>query len=230
MMRKILARLVEAYQGVKSRWRNLYYRILGVRLGGYVWMRQIEIPRNYQDIEIGPGAALDRGVVLLCSGPSSGSVKIRIGPNTYINRRTMLDATQQLEIGSNCALGPGCYLTDHDHGLDPTLPPLGQPMIHASTRLGNEVWLGANVIVLKGVTIGDRAVVGAGSVVTQDIPADAVAVGVPARVVRLRTTLPTAATPSGGAQPRMHPLLSTSGHLEKRSEEQVVQNSREPCL
>jgi bifunctional N-acetylglucosamine-1-phosphate-uridyltransferase/glucosamine-1-phosphate-acetyltransferase GlmU-like protein len=169
-----------------SRWRNLYYRMLGVRLKGYVLMRQIEIPRNYQDIEIGSGAALDRGVVLLCTGPADGSIRLRIGPDTYINRHTMLDATISLEIGSHCAIGPGCYLTDHDHGLDPSLPPLGQPMLSAPTRLGNEVWLGANVVVLKGVTIGDSAVVGAGSVVTKDIPADAVAVGVPARVVRLR--------------------------------------------
>ena len=124
--------------------------------------------------------------MVLCSGDGPGPIKIRIGPDTYINRNTMLDATESLEIGSRCAIGPGCYLTDHDHGLDPSLPPLGQPMIGAPTRLGNEVWLGAHVVVLKGVTIGDRAVVGAGSVVTKNIPPDAVAVGVPARVVRIR--------------------------------------------
>src|SRR5216683_2654194 len=96
----LLARLVAIDQGVKSRWRNLYYRMLGVRLKGYVLMRQIEIPRNYQDIEIGSGAALDRGVVLLCTGPADGSIRLRIGPDTYINRYTMLDATLSLEIGS----------------------------------------------------------------------------------------------------------------------------------
>jgi acetyltransferase-like isoleucine patch superfamily enzyme len=184
---KILARLFEIGQGVKSRWRNFYYRMLGVRLLGYVWMRQIEIPRNYHEIEIAAGVSLDRGVVLLCSGPATNSIKIRIGAGTYINRYTMLDASELLEIGSNCAIGPGCYLTDHDHGLDPSLTPLSQPLINAPTRLGNEVWLGAHVVVLKGLTIGDRAVIGAGSVVTKDIPANAVALGVPARVVRIRT-------------------------------------------
>jgi maltose O-acetyltransferase len=54
----------------------------------------------------------------------------------------------------------------------------------APTRLGNEVWLGPNVVVLKGVTIGDCAVVGAGNVVPKDIPPDVRAVGVPARIVR----------------------------------------------
>jgi len=159
----------------------------GVRLQGYVWMRKIEIPRNHADIEIAAGASLDRGVVLLSSGPLTGVPKIRIGARTYVNRYTMLDATERLEIGPDCAIGPGCYLTDHDHGQDPSLPPLAQPMPGAPTRLGSRVWLGAHVVVLKGVQIGDRAVIGAGSVVTRDIPADAVAVGVPARVVRLRT-------------------------------------------
>lgn len=182
----IFARFVSIDNGIKSRWRNIYYRMLGVRLQGYVWMRKIEIPRNYREIEIAAGVALDRGVVLLCAGEETGTIKIRIGAGTYINRNTMLDASHQLEIGVNCAIGPGCYLTDHDHGIDPTLPPLSQPLINAPTRLGNEVWLGAHVVVLKGVTIGDRAVIGAGSVVTKDIPANAIAVGTPARVVRVR--------------------------------------------
>ncbi len=180
----LLARLVGICQGAKSRARNVYYRVLGVTLHGYVWMRQIQIPRNYHEIEIGKAAALDQGVVLLCVGPGTGAYKIRIGPRTYINRRTMLDASKSLEIGSDCAIGPGCYLTDHDHGFDPSAPPLSQPLLEAPTRIGDCVWLGAHVVVLKGVTIGDRAVIGAGSVVTSDIPANAVAVGVPARVVR----------------------------------------------
>src|SRR5262249_20649372 len=100
---KTLARLVSIGQGVKNRWRNLYFRLLGVRLQGYVWMRDVEIPRNYEEIELAGGVALDRGVVLLCSGPPAAGVKIRIGAGTYINRHTMLDATERLEIGKNCA-------------------------------------------------------------------------------------------------------------------------------
>src|SRR5262249_53106786 len=64
-------RLLSIGPGVASRVRNLYYRILGTRLLGYVWMQQIEIPRRHHEIEIGAGAALDRGVVLLCSGEAT---------------------------------------------------------------------------------------------------------------------------------------------------------------
>jgi acetyltransferase-like isoleucine patch superfamily enzyme len=175
-----------ASEALKSRWRNLYYRALGVKLHGYVWMREIEIPRNFEDIEIESGCALDRGVVILCSGETLPHPKIHIGAHTYINRNTFLDAVESLTIGSDCGIGPGCYITDHDHGSDPTLPPLGQPMIAKPTQIGERVWIGANVTILKGVTIGDRAIVGAGSVVTRDLPPDAIAVGVPARVIKYR--------------------------------------------
>ncbi|MEQ8972139.1 MAG: acyltransferase [Coleofasciculus sp. C1-SOL-03] len=175
-----------AIAGLNSRWRNLYYRSLGVKLHGYIWMRQVEIPRNFEDIEIESDCALDRGVVLLCSGEPLPHPKIHIRANTYINRNTFIDAIESLTIGKNCAIGPGCYITDHDHGQDLTLPPLKQPMIAKPTQIGNRVWIGANVTILKGVTIGDRTIVGAGSVVTRELPSDAIAVGVPATVIKYR--------------------------------------------
>ncbi len=172
--------------GLTSHWRNFYYRSLGVKLHGYIWMREIEIPRNYSDIEILSGCAIDRGVTILCSGENLTHPKIIIGANTYINRNTFLDAIESITIGKDCAIGPSCYITDHDHGCDPSLPPLGQPMISQPTIIGNYVWVGANVTILKGVQIGDRAIIGAGSVVTKDIPAGAIAVGVPAKVIKER--------------------------------------------
>jgi acetyltransferase-like isoleucine patch superfamily enzyme len=151
-------------------------------------MRAVDIPRNFADIEIGPGASLDRGVTLLCSGPALERPKLVIGPGTYVNRNTMLDATNQLIVGRDCAIGPGCYLTDHDHGWEPGRLPLELPMLAKPVWIGERVWIGANVTVLKGVTIGDDAVIGAGSVVTKDVPPCGVAVGIPARVIRLAAT------------------------------------------
>jgi acetyltransferase-like isoleucine patch superfamily enzyme len=178
--------MYRAIAALKSRWRNFYYHRLGVKLHGYVWMREIEIPRNFSDIELEAGCSLDRGVTLLCSGEPLPLPKIRIGSNTYINRNTFLDASLSLTVGRECGIGPGCYITDHDHGTDPTLPPLMQPLVAKATRIGDRVWIGANVTILKGVTIGDRAIIGAGSVVTKDVPSDAIAVGVPAKVIKFR--------------------------------------------
>jgi acetyltransferase-like isoleucine patch superfamily enzyme len=171
--------------GVASRWRNACYRLLGVRINGYCWLRSVEIPRDFHNIELN-SCSLDRGVVVLCSGDPSPNVKISIGSGTYINRRTFLDATQSLVIGSQVAIGPNCYITDHDHGSDLTKPPLAQDMIAKPTRIGDWVWIGANVVVLKGVTIGERTIVGAGSVVTRSLPTNVIAAGVPARVLRAR--------------------------------------------
>ena len=189
MISKTLSGVNRIWRGIQSRRRNLYYRLLGVKLQGYVWLQDIEIPRNYEEIELEAGCALDRGVVLLCSGEPLNHPKIYIGAGTYINRGTFLDAAESIIIGKNCAIGPRCYITDHDHGHDPTLPPLEQPLINQPTHISDRAWIGANVTILKGVTIGEKAVIGAGSVVTKSVPTGAVAVGVPARVVK---TLPEA--------------------------------------
>lgn len=184
MIRTGLLAVNRIWAGLASRKRNVYYRLLGVKLQGYVWLRDIEIPRNHPDIELEAGCALDRGVVLLCSGESLKHSKIYIGTGTYINRRTFLDAAESIIIGQNCAIGSGCYITDHDHGIDPSLPPLKQSLVTQPTQISDRAWIGANVTILKGVTIGEQAVVGAGSVVTKNIPSGTVAVGVPAKVMK----------------------------------------------
>lgn len=178
--------MLQIVQGLKSRWYNLYYRSLGVKLKGYVWMRQIEIPRNFSEIEVESGVALDRGVTLLASGDPLPHAKIQVGSGTYINRNTFIDASLLVSIGCQSAIGPNCYITDHDHGTELDLPPLAQPLISKPTQIGDRVWLGANVTVLKGVTIGNDAIIGAGSIVTKDIPERAIAVGAPAKVIRYR--------------------------------------------
>lgn len=182
----LIVLLKRIWLGLASRLRNIHYGLVGVKLHGYVWMRQIEIPHHYVGIELERFCALDRGVVLLCAGEKQDKPKIVIGAHTYINRNTFLDAILSLEIGEHCAIGPGCYITDHDHGSKLSLPPLDQPMVAQPTKIGNRVWIGANVTILKGVKIGDDTIVGAGSVVTKDLPANVIAVGVPAKVIRYR--------------------------------------------
>jgi len=150
-------------------------------------MQSIEIPHNTRDIIIEKNCALDRGVVLLSAGESLLHPRIKIGSHTYMNRNTFLDAILSVTIGQYCAIGPSCYITDHDHGLDISLPPLQQPMVAKPTKIGDRVWIGANVTILKGVTIGNDAVIGAGSVVTKDIPEKAIAVGNPAKVIKYRS-------------------------------------------
>ena len=101
---------------------------------------------------------------------------------TFNYNVTVLDGAP-VRFGNNCMVGPGCLITTTGHPLTAA----GRRNREAFSRpvtIGNDVWLGGNVTVLPGVTIGDNVVVGAGAVVTHDIPSNSLAVGVPARVVR----------------------------------------------
>ena len=181
----MLGLLIRLWAALTSRLRNAGYRLLGVELRGYGCMRLISIPRQWRDVAIEKDVGLDDGVVLLCSGEFRRE-KILIRSGTYVNRYTILDAHRQIEIGRNCMIGPHCYITDGDHGMKAGLPIKNQPMTFAPVVIEDDVWLGAGVIVLKGVRIGQGAVVGAGSVVTRNIDTYAIAVGTPARVVGQR--------------------------------------------
>jgi len=176
--------IVRLFHGLASRARACVYRLRGVQIDGHCWLRAIEIPREHTAIHLADGVQLDRGVVLLASGDPTGAEKIVIGRAAYINRATMIDASERIEIGARCMIGPFCYLTDHDHSISPQGDAGSGPLFSKPTRLGERCWLGAHVTVLKGVTIGDGTVVGAGSVVTKSLPAGVIAVGNPARVLR----------------------------------------------
>ena len=101
----------------------------------------------------------------------------------FINMNCTFLDSNIITIGHCALIGSGCSLICTNHAIDP-VERLKGVFNDKPITIGENVWLGANVTVLPGVTIGDRAVIGAGSVVTRDIPADTIAVGNPCRVVR----------------------------------------------
>ena len=109
--------------------------------------------------------------------------QITIGAGTFINYNlTALDVAR-ISIGRDCQLGPNVQLLTPTHPLAAT-PRRDKLEAAQPITLGDNVWLGGGVIVLPGVSIGDNSVIGAGSVVTKDVPANVIAVGNPARVLR----------------------------------------------
>ena len=108
---------------------------------------------------------------------------ISIGPRTFVNYNLVALDVAPITIGADCQLGPNVQLLTPTHPLEPQ-PRRDKLEAARPIVVGDNVWLGGGVIVLPGVSIGDDSVIGAGSVVTADIPARAVAVGNPARVVR----------------------------------------------
>jgi acetyltransferase-like isoleucine patch superfamily enzyme len=133
-------------------------------------------------LEIGAGTLLEPNVWIT----APGEARVRIGEGTFLNMGVMVASTALVEIGSHCMLANGCFVTDGNHRFDDP----GQPVTwqgftsKGPTRIGDNVWCGANVVVTSGVTIGERCVIGANSVVTTDVPPGSVAAGAPARVLR----------------------------------------------
>ncbi|MFI9487756.1 sugar O-acetyltransferase [Promicromonospora sp. NPDC052451] len=108
---------------------------------------------------------------------------IHIGPRTFANYNlTALDVAP-ITIGADCQIGPGVQLLTPTHPVEPG-PRRDKLEAALPITIGDNVWLGGGVVVCPGVSIGDNTVVGAGAVVTRDLPANVVAVGNPARVVR----------------------------------------------
>jgi acetyltransferase-like isoleucine patch superfamily enzyme len=133
-------------------------------------------------LEIGAGTLLEPGVWIT----APGHARVRIGSGTFLNLGVMVASENLVEIGDHCMLANGCFVTDSNHRYDdPEKPITWQGFTSkGATRLGDNVWCGANVVITSGVTIGERCVIGANSVVTRNLEAFSVAAGSPARVLR----------------------------------------------
>lgn len=154
-----------------------------MRIGEQCRLERTRIRRPRQ-IRIGNGNAFTEGSWLWPADQDFDGVRIDIGDRNYLNRDVMLDACGRIEIGNDNMLGPGTYITDSNHTLDPDSPVSQCPMDIGQVIIGNGCWLGAKVCVLKDVVLGDRCVVASNSVVTSSFPADSVIGGNPARLIR----------------------------------------------
>ncbi len=133
-------------------------------------------------LQIGAGTLLEPNVWIT----APGSARVRIGKGTFLNIGVMIAAEQLVEIGDHCMLANGCFVSDASHRFDdPHRPITWQGFTSKGpTRIADNCWLGAHVVVTSGVSIGERCVVGAGSVVTGDLEPFSIAVGAPARILR----------------------------------------------
>lgn len=118
----------------------------------------------------------------------SNTDKISMGVNVHIGPGAMLDGAGGIFLGDGSILAPEVKVFSRSHNFDQDVQalPFDNVMLVAPVQIGRYVWIGTRAIVLPGVSIGDGAVVGAGAVVSKDVPSCAVVVGNPARVVRFR--------------------------------------------
>jgi acetyltransferase-like isoleucine patch superfamily enzyme len=133
-------------------------------------------------LEIGDGVLLEPGVWITAPGEAC----VRIGSGTFLNLGVMVASLELVEIGRHCMFANGCFISDSGHRFDDAQMPVPWQgfTTKGPTRVEDNVWCGAHVVITSGVTVGERSVIGANSVVTQDIPPLSIAAGAPARVLR----------------------------------------------
>jgi acetyltransferase-like isoleucine patch superfamily enzyme len=132
-------------------------------------------------LELGPHVLFEPNVWLTSPAPG----RIRIGEGTFLNLNVQVAAVELVEIGAHCMFANGCFITDGNHRFDdPKRPVPWQGFTtKGPTRIGDNVWCGAHVVITSGVTVGERCVIGANSVVTRDLPPFSIAAGAPAQVL-----------------------------------------------
>jgi acetyltransferase-like isoleucine patch superfamily enzyme len=133
-------------------------------------------------LEVGEHTLLEPGVWIT----APDQARVRIGEGTFLNLGVMVASVELVEIGSHCMFANGCFITDGNHRFDDVTRPVTWQgfTTKGPTRIGDNVWCGAHVVITSGVTIGERAVVGANSVVTTDVAPYSIVAGAPARVVK----------------------------------------------
>ena len=133
-------------------------------------------------IELGRWSWLGHGTKIRCH---EGVVSI--GAKTVLGQECTISAYQHVSIGRECVIADRVMMIDFDHNVAEVERPIRlQGIYKRDVRIGHNVWIGYGACFLRGVTIGDNAIVGTSSVVTKDVPANAVVGGVPARVLRMR--------------------------------------------
>ena len=141
-------------------------------------------------LEIGRGATLRIGRWAWIGHGSKIRVhegEVSIGAKTVMGQECTISAFQHVSIGRECIIADRVMLIDFDHGVVEVDRPIRlQGIYKRDVHVGHNVWIGYGACVLRGVTIGDNSIVGTSSVVTREVPQNAVVAGAPARVIRMR--------------------------------------------
>jgi acetyltransferase-like isoleucine patch superfamily enzyme len=156
------------------RWRTDGPLFLGPRL-------ELEIARGAR-VDFGRFVWIGHGTKIRCH---EGAVEI--GTKTVIGQECTISAYKRVKIGEQCVIADRAMFIDFDHGVVEVERPIRLQGIYTrEVEVGSNVWIGYGACILRGVSVGDNAIVGTNSVVTKDVPANAVVAGVPARIVRMR--------------------------------------------
>ena len=165
--------------------RRAYWSLQGMQIGKGAIFSSLHVTWPHQ-VRIGRNCRIEHDVYFHFDGIYSPGPSIVIGDDCFIGSGCEFNITTGIEIGNKVLIASGCRFVDHNHGIAPGLPMGDQPGTAARISVENETWIGANAVILEGVSIGTGTVVAAGAVVTRPVPANAIVGGVPAKVLRYR--------------------------------------------
>ena len=167
-----------------NRLRSIIYKKRLGFLGSEVFIdKNVSLMRYPQNISVNNLVVIKEGARICCCNEAA---KISIGERTAIGYHTFVFASENIEIGTDCMIGPFVYIVDSDHGIDKSKPMNQQPNHTASITIRNDVWIGTGANILKGVNIGEGAVIAAGAVVKDNVPPYEIWGGVPAKKISER--------------------------------------------
>ena len=163
---------------------NLWHKLRGVKLkDSVVIYPSVSLRRFPKQIHIDNDVVIkENSQITACNNKSI----ISIGRNTSIGAYTMIFSSEKIEIGSDCMLGPFVNIMDSNHGVSREKKMNQQKNITKPVIIRNDVWIGAKTVILPGVTIGEGAVIGAGSIITKDVESYKIVGGNPAKIIKDR--------------------------------------------
>jgi acetyltransferase-like isoleucine patch superfamily enzyme len=180
---RILDRLHGLALLAAGRARAAALRLRGARIGSKTRVGAAVRARRPWTIGLGARVEIEHGVFLKIVHDDA---RLVIGDYAFIGTGTEIDVERSVTIGAHTLIAPNVFITDHTHNAAPGMRLDEQGSRGAPVTIGADAWIGTRAVILPGVTIGDGAIVGAGAVVTKDVPAHAIAAGVPAKVIGTR--------------------------------------------
>ncbi len=163
--------------------RKLWYMVQGMQIGKGTALPKFFVTWPHQ-IRIGNNCILEHNISFKFDGIWMPGPRINIGDRVFIGNGCEFNIKKGLHIGNDSLIASGCKFIDHNHGVAKSKLTRQQPQIEETISIGSNVWIGCNSVILKGVTVGEGAVIAAGSVVNKDISPNTIAGGVPAKLIK----------------------------------------------
>lgn len=162
--------------------RKKYYALYGMKTGSATFLPRIYVTWPHQ-LKIGRNCRLEHGIYFKFDGIWKPGPSICIEDNVFIGAGCEFNIREGITVGANTLIASNCKFIDHDHGIAANKLIGGQPCVNKSIKIGEDVWLGVNAVILKGVEIGNGAVIAASAVVNKSVPPFEIWGGIPAKKI-----------------------------------------------